>query len=380
MAPVLFFRVLQMRVRQFLGRQGSFLAAECRLSQPVHQAWGALPSALFLSILVTFFASCSQFPLQMKGSMPAEDLQKSKSKSGPLMGSRELADGSMMAEGDETSSGLMAKSYGQPKKKIVVFDFLNHTPIHTFAVPAFVASELRRGLMMTQHFLFPPESDMKTVWGTAERFVDGDQIRVAELMREGRRMGVHLILLGRVASIQTRHKGEEMNLFKEQQFFAQVELEVKLFNVQEGREVLDTRKTGTFAKKASVAFDPDHDPRPMLRMEVTQAALQLALAEVIPEVIKTVDQFVWTAKIVQVTAKKFFINAGLVTGLMKSDILKVLTPGDEIYDSESGAYLGRAPGQYKGTLEVADFVGEDGAVGTLHSGAGFREGDWVQLF
>ena len=60
--------------------------------------------------------------------------------------------------------------------------------------------------------------------------------------------------------------------------------------------------------------------------------------------------------------------------------MKVITEGEEIYDPETGALLGQAKGEVKGTLEVVDFFGPDGAVAILHSGGSVTEGDYIQLY
>ena len=67
-------------------------------------------------------------------------------------------------------------------------------------------------------------------------------------------------------------------------------------------------------------------------------------------------------------------------GMIAGDILKILTPGDDVYDPNTGAFLGRSPGQLKGTVEVVDFIGTDAAVGNVHTGGNFQEGDMVQLY
>jgi hypothetical protein len=38
-----------------------------------------------------------------------------------------------------------------------------------------------------------------------------------------------------------------------------------------------------------------------------------------------------------------------------------------------------APGPFKGILKVVDYFGGDGAVAVIHSGAGFRERDRVEM-
>ena len=82
----------------------------------------------------------------------------------------------------------------------------------------------------------------------------------------------------------------------------------------------------------------------------------------------------------KIVGNKAYLNAGRSSGLLGGDILKVLTLGDEIYDPTTGAYLGTAEGQLKGTLEVVDFIGEDASVAIIHTGGQFQEGDVVRLY
>jgi hypothetical protein len=71
---------------------------------------------------------------------------------------------------------------------------------------------------------------------------------------------------------------------------------------------------------------------------------------------------------------------GQVTGLKQGDLLRVLEEGDEIYDPQTGNFLGKAPGKLKGTIEVVSFFGTDGAIAVIHSGSGFRPLDRVELY
>ena len=48
--------------------------------------------------------------------------------------------------------------------------------------------------------------------------------------------------------------------------------------------------------------------------------------------------------------------------------------------TDSGLFLGRTSGDLKGTLELVEFFGEDGAISRVHSGANFSEGDIIQLY
>ena len=82
----------------------------------------------------------------------------------------------------------------------------------------------------------------------------------------------------------------------------------------------------------------------------------------------------------RIIGNKIYINAGRGSGLNVSDILKVITEGQEIFDPETGALIGVSKGEVKGTLEVIDYFGPDGAIAILHSGGSVHEGDFVQLY
>ena len=71
---------------------------------------------------------------------------------------------------------------------------------------------------------------------------------------------------------------------------------------------------------------------------------------------------------------------GQVSGVKIGDILKVVENPSEIYDSQMGYQLGKVSGKVKGTLEIISYFGQDGAVGVLHSGAGFKESDRVEFY
>ncbi len=269
------------------------------------------------------------------------------------------------------------ESMGQPRKRVVVLNFWNDSPVKSADLGLFAADELRRGLYLSQRVILP--TDVKTELGT-EDFVHGDKVKVAQLIREGRRLGVAVLGIGRITKITFRQRGDDIGLLREKQSFAAVDVEMKLFDVAAGREIMAIAKGGESSSKAMVALESQNFESPQYRNELTKFALRQAAAQLVPEVIKAVEKTSWEGRVAKVTGGKIYINAGKASGLISGDILRVLAPGEDIYDPATGAYLGRAQGQLKGTLEVVDFLGTDGAVAELHTGGNIAEGDLVQLY
>jgi hypothetical protein len=241
----------------------------------------------------------------------------------------------------------------------------------------FAANELKRGLHLSQRLIVP--TDVKSELATAD-FVQGDRVKVAQLIREGRRLGVAALVIGRVTRVVFRQRGGDVGLFRQKQSMAAVDVELKLFDVAAGREIMATGKSGEASSSAMVALESANIESPEYRAELTKLAVRNTMATLVPDVVKAVEKMAWEGHVAKIAGNKVYVNAGRASGLVAGDILKVLTAGEDIYDPASGAYLGRTQGQLKGTLEVVDFIGTDGAVADVHTGGNFQEGDTVHLY
>ncbi len=270
-----------------------------------------------------------------------------------------------------------AEALGQPRKRVMVLNFWNDTPVKQNDFGIFASDELKRGLFLSQKVLLTSDfkNDLKT-----EDFVDGEHVRVAQLIREGRKLGVSILIIGRVTKIIFRQRGDDVGLFRQRQSLAAADVEIKVFDVQAGRELVAISQSGEASASAMAAFGGSDLESSTYRAELIQVALREAISKFVADVIHAVDKVAWQGRIAKLIGPKIYINAGKVSGLIAGDILRVMNPGEEVYDPQSGALLGKSQGQLKGTLEVVDFIGTDGAVTETHTGGSFREGDLVELY
>ncbi|OFZ84553.1 MAG: hypothetical protein A3K03_10490, partial [Bdellovibrionales bacterium RIFOXYD1_FULL_44_7] len=231
------------------------------------------------------------------------------------------------------------ESMGQPKKRVMVLNFWNDTPIKQGDIGLFAADELKRRIHQTQRLIIP--ADLKTEFGTQD-FVHGDKVKVAQLIREGRRMGVAVLVIGRITKIVFRQRGDEVGLLRQKQSLAAVDVEIKLFDVSGGREIMAAGKSGESSSNTMVAFESNNLESKEYRAELTKLAVRNAVGMLVPDVIKAVEKMSWSGHVAKIVGQKVYVNAGKVSGLISGDILKVLSPGDDIYDPATGAYLGRS--------------------------------------
>lgn len=265
----------------------------------------------------------------------------------------------------------------QPKKKVLILGFWNDTPVGDDSIGQFAAEELKRELMISRKVIYPEEKNATAV---TRDFVDGDRVQTAQLIREGKRVGVNTIIIGRISKIIFRQNREEVGILREAQSAVAVDIEMKVFDAVSGREVHSAKRSGSSFSTARVVFDDDQLATKAARNEIAKDAVADAMKKLVPDAFISMEKMDWQGRIAKLVGNKVYVNAGRASGLLAGDILKVMSPGEEIVDPITKSYLGRSEGMLKGTLEVTEFIGQDSSMTLIHTGGNFQEGDVVRLY
>jgi hypothetical protein len=276
------------------------------------------------------------------------------------------------------SATARADRFGQPKKRVYVLGFQNSTPVGGVEFGDFAADELLRQIRERGRAVVP---ENVRVSDRSDDFFSGDKVRLGPLVREGRRLGVSMLIVGRIKRITYRTKGDDVGLFRQKKAVAAVDLEMRLIDVINSKEVLlDEKSADSSASHVNIFNSDDEGDPKSQRAELVRMALRAGSELFSKDLSRALEKLSWEGRIAKISGNQVYINAGRATGLGIGDILKVMTVGEDVYDPVTGAYLGRARGQPKGTLEVVDYLGADGAVAVVHSGGNFSENDIVQLY
>lgn len=211
-------------------------------------------------------------------------------------------------------------------------------------------------------------------------YLDSDKLDVAHVSENGKKWGVSLVIVGRISKIAFRRQDDDVGLLRPTAAKAAVSVELRLVDVAQAKEIALGEGAGLSENSTMNLFGTNQEDAEGYRNEVVAEALNEAVRKALPSLIKEVDRIQWRGKIIKVTGARLYVNAGRATGLQVGDILKVNSQGSDIFDPDSGLFLGRTAGDLKGTLEVMDFFGDDAAITRVHSGANFQEGDVIQLY
>mgnify|MGYP000609042221 CR=1 FL=1 len=205
--------------------------------------------------------------------------------------------------------------------------------------------------------------------------------RLEELAKPAQDLGVTALMEGRLLDLKVQQKTPQVGLIRNVERTYEAIVEIRILNTRNKKLLFHTRKTVQFSDTDTrIGSRVSEDQKASLNPEFLTLMVQEAFLEFLPQVLQSFEQINWEGRIAAIQGDRLFLNVGKVSGLQVGDILKVLEDSSDIYDPESGGHLGRVSGRLKGTLEVISYFGQDGAVAIIHSGAGFKENDRIELY
>lgn len=265
------------------------------------------------------------------------------------------------------------------KKKVALLTFFNESPLGGEDLAITATEEFRRELSKSREFVIDPEGE--TIFGTSKEIYAGGGIKLAQLSRKAKMSGVNIVIFGRIKEARIRQKSDEIGFVRKVKSLSESYIELKVFDVLANKELYTETLDGNISDD-NLRFYQEKEGEDNLgyRQELLRYSVKVAARKFVPNVVRIGSKLDWMGRVAKIIGTRIYINAGRNSGINLGDILKVITEGQEIYDPETGAMIGMSPGEVKGTLEVTDFFGADGAICTLHSGGSVTEGDFVQLY
>lgn len=282
------------------------------------------------------------------------------------------------SSGEERDSTLTSSGVGLPKQRIVVLPFLDLTPHQSLNISDSSRSAVVRELVATGEILAIPPTDFPE---DLTKFKQGEGYDLESLSRKLSGLGVAAVLEGVVLEVRARRLEEPVGLFRSVKARVQASIRIRLYSTKSGRELVNmTRKAEIEESTTRFAEDATSDRLLAEDPQLIRSVVAKAFKGALPKVAQALSKVSWEGRVAMVQGEKIFINAGELSGLQIGDLLKITEDNQEIYDPETGGYIGQVPGRVKGTVEVVSYFGKDGAVAIVHSGSGFQTNDRVELY
>ncbi len=263
-----------------------------------------------------------------------------------------------------------------PKKRIAVLPFLDLSTERPEAGRVQARLTFMDELNKTDQVIAIDSNQLKI---DTSKYFSAGEYDLLKLTEAAQNAGVNSFLEGKVLDL--RVKKDSDNAPKKIKTIFEAVVRLRMINVRSGKVVFHTVKTVTIEDaSAQVAEGAMSSQFLNKNPELVAILIKDAFLDFTPQVVTAMNEITWEGRIAAFNGDKIYINVGRISGVQVGDILKVVEDGNEIYDPEIGYHLGKVAGRIKGTLEIVSYFGQDGAVSIIHSGAGFKENDRVELY
>lgn len=264
------------------------------------------------------------------------------------------------------------------KKKVALLPLYNESPFGGKDLGVTATAELRKELMMTGLFII--DHNGESLFGSSkEIFVGGGQ-KLTQVSKKAKLQGINFVLFGRIIKARIREKVDEIGFVRKTKTFSDAKVELRIFDVNSNKEIFQRNIMATVDDSSYRFYLVNREDRYLYRQELLRYVTKVAVRKFIPKLLRVSEKLDWIGRVAKVIGNKIYINAGRSSGINIGDALKVLTEGKEIFDPETGAFIGVSKGEVKGILEIVDYFGVDGAIAMIHSGGSVSEGDFVMLY
>lgn len=279
----------------------------------------------------------------------------------------EVRDVEVNARGDDES----------PRHRVLVLPFLDEKADRSKKVADAARQVFVREILRTHQFIVVSMDDFPQ---DPKKFITSDQeYDLASITRIASSMGIAAVIEGKVLEVTARNRGDSVGLIRNLKAQVETKTRLRVFAGKSGKEILnEVRSASEEATSTHTGDIPAgalaEDP------ELVRQSVRKAFVAGLPSLVKAIEKLSWEGRIAMVSGEKIYINAGRLSGLQVGDVLKVTEDGEDVYDPDTGRFIGTAPGRLKGTIEVVSYFGKDGAISVIHSGSGFQENDRVELY
>lgn len=288
---------------------------------------------------------------------------------GPRVVKKEIRDTSFKARKSDDSS---------PRKRLMILPFLDSNAEHSESLRNSARAEFIRLLNKTNEVVVIDSKDLSI---DPKKYVQNNEYQMIEMAKAAQNLGVAAVLEGKIMDIRIKRISDSVGIMRQMKSHFEVILRVRMYTARNSRELLSQIKTVTLEEaNVRVAENVDSDRYLRSNPDLIQKLIEDSFIEFIPPILSSLDKISWEGRVAGVSGDRIFLNVGRISGLQVGDILRVTEDGDDVYDPQTGNFIGKTPGRLKGTLEVVSYFGQDGSVAVVHSGSGFKENDKIELY
>lgn len=266
----------------------------------------------------------------------------------------------------------------QPRKRLMILPFLDISDARPQTLRDQARAQFIRELNKQGELIVIDSTELKV--DLSKSIKNGDYI-LPEIAKAAHELGVNAILEGKLIDLKVSRKADPVGIFRQVKTRFEASVRVRLATAHTGKEIFNTTKSVVLEESQNRTSEGiTADKMLLANPELMEKLVADAFIDFSPQIYSNINKLVWEGRIAMITGDRIYLNVGKITGLQPGDLLKVTEEGSEIFDPQTGNFIGKSPGRMKGTLEIISFFGQDGSIAVIHSGAGFKENDRVEQY
>ena len=265
-----------------------------------------------------------------------------------------------------------------PRHRVLVLPFLEVRPGLISPDAEFARALVIRDLKLSRQIVVVTPEELSL---DVKKYIDEkNDYNLGEVAKVAQQMGLAAVVEGKLLSIQIKRTVDSLGLIRAQHAETSGQLRLRAVAGRNGKEIFNDIRSAVIEASSSRLGSRLGSAAPRNDPELGRAVVAKIVFGFVPPLVRAIDKLNWEGRVAMVNGERVFLNAGRLSGVQIGDLLKVSEEGDDVYDPDSGRFIGTAPGRLKGTVEVRSYFGKDGAIAIIHSGSGFLENDRVELY
>ena len=266
-----------------------------------------------------------------------------------------------------------------PKKRIIVLPFIDAGADRPESARSKAREAFMNDLNGTEEIIALDSNQLKV--DISKYIAASGDYDLLKLSKDSQNVGVSALVEGKIIDLRIKKDSEKIGVVRNLKTTFEAVVRLRVLSLRSGKELFHTVKTVAIEDDSvRIAERASSDLFFVKNPELVTILIKDAFLDFTPQLMAAMNVVAWEGRIAALKGEKIYLNVGRISGVQVGDILKVVEDGSEIYDPEIGYHIGKVSGQAKGTLEVVSYFGQDGAVSVIHSGAGFKENDRVELY
>ena len=257
------------------------------------------------------------------------------------------------------------------RRKIAVVEFENKTAYGKGRLGTSCADILTTELGKSNKFILVEREKMDALL-KEKRLQESGAFTPDELAVNGKLLGLNAIVTGSISQFGVKTEGTDLLLYEGKKQIAEVTVDLRIVDVGTGKIIWTEAGKGQAIKKVSTVVGLGG--RAGYDETLEGDALRAAIVKFVKNIIKRIDETIWSCYVAEVDNDKIYLDAGKESNLELGTKLKVVRPGKTITSPQTGLVIGTTE-EPIGEIKVIEYFGDNGSIAKYISGSMPVKGD-----